>query len=196
MSFPLTEKEFHLLQDASLLPAKFRIGEKINKWLAALHRELKTPISNAIHLSEEVCQSSGKISRGENYHNQAYRVLDYPRIFRRDAIFAFRTVVLWGHPIGFHLILSGIYKEKHQEHLLTNRHKLGENVCLAAHETPWIWEADAPGLHPCHAMSEEDWREHLDRFSFIKLSQFLPLTEYEHIASKGTTIWTQWSQLL
>lgn len=196
MLHKLTEREFSLLQDASLLPTKYQIGKKMDKWLLHLQRELNPHIKDAIHLAEEVRKSTGKISRGENYHNQAYRVLDFPRIFRRDAMFAFRTVVLWGHPIGFHLILSGTYKEAYQEVILAKKEELGEYVYVAAHPNPWIWESDAEGLMACHSLSSKEWEDHLNTYSFIKLSHFMPLADYEQLTSKGLDIWHKWSSLL
>jgi len=53
---------------------------------------------------------SPKISRGENYLGLPYLVLDYPRLFRPDAVLAIRTFFWWGHFFSSTLQLSGGYK--------------------------------------------------------------------------------------
>ena len=196
MSNPLSEQEFELLSDPTLLPDKYRICEKIDQWLSELRIELESYLKLGSGLPREILKNHGKISRGENYHFQAYRVLDYPRLFRQDAIFAFRTVVLWGHPIGFHIILSGTYKELFQDAIGKQRINLGSNWLLAAQESPWIWEANAPGLSVCKELSEEQWAAHVATYQFLKISSFLPLSSYRELVSTGLEYWQMWESLL
>ena len=50
-----------------------------------------------------------KVSKGEKHEGLPFVVLDYPRIFTKDDIFALRTMVWWGHHYSVSLILKGKY---------------------------------------------------------------------------------------
>ena len=52
-----------------------------------------------------------KISKGEHYQGLPYVVLDYPRLFGKEDIFAIRTMFWWGHYFHVTLHLKGRYKE-------------------------------------------------------------------------------------
>ena len=65
-----------------------------------------------------------KISRGENYKGMPYLILDYPRIFDGEDVFAFRSMFLWGHFFSFSFQLSGIYLERYRLQLEERLHTL------------------------------------------------------------------------
>jgi hypothetical protein len=52
-----------------------------------------------------------KISRGENYQGLPWVMLDYPRFFGREDIFAIRTLFWWGHTFSVTLHLKGSYRD-------------------------------------------------------------------------------------
>jgi hypothetical protein len=54
--------------------------------------------------------SEPKISKGENYKGLPYVMLDYPRVFGREDVFAIRTMFWWGHAFSVTLHLKGKYK--------------------------------------------------------------------------------------
>lgn len=51
----------------------------------------------------------GNISKGENYLGLPYVVLDYPAVFGKDGVAAFRTMFWWGNGFSITLHLSGKY---------------------------------------------------------------------------------------
>jgi len=56
-------------------------------------------------------QTTPKISKGENYKGLPWVILDYPRLFGHEDIFAIRTMFWWGHAFSLTLHLKGKYKE-------------------------------------------------------------------------------------
>lgn len=52
-----------------------------------------------------------KISKGENYKGLPYVMLDYPRVFGKEDVFAIRTMFWWGHAFSVTLHLKGKYKD-------------------------------------------------------------------------------------
>ena len=77
----LQPEELRFLKDADILPTKSRILEKIEQELLATYETLRGLHEKRGLLQEDLFQRNGKISKGDNYQLQAYRVLDYPRIF-------------------------------------------------------------------------------------------------------------------
>ena len=55
-------------------------------------------------------RSEPKISRGENYKGLPWVMLDYPRVFGKEDVFAIRTMFWWGHAFSVTLHLKGEWK--------------------------------------------------------------------------------------
>ena len=191
----LTPAEAAALADRDFLPLKHRVSQKIDAALLDL-RDRLLPLLAKGHWPAPVRQTPPKLSRGENYHHYAYRVLDCPRVFAGADMLAFRSLVLWGHPIGYHLMLAGHYRDTYLPRLLARYQDLPEGAWLSVQETPWIWEADAPGLLPLATLEPDQLRAHLHSRDFIKVSYFLPLQAYEQLPSQGLAYWQAWQDLL
>jgi len=87
----LTEKELIILQDRDFLLTKATVLEKINELLVQTRMELKESVENSnFSFPDGIDLQNGKISRGENYKNLPYMVLDYPALFTTKTVFAFR----------------------------------------------------------------------------------------------------------
>lgn len=63
-------------------------------------------------LPAEIISSTPKISKGEQYKEMPYVVLDYPRFFSKENVFAIRTFFWWGHYFSITLQLKGAYQKK------------------------------------------------------------------------------------
>jgi hypothetical protein len=91
-----------------------------------------------------------KISKGENYKGLPYMVLDYPRAFGREDVFAIRTFFWWGHYFSVTLHLKGRYKTLFLP-------VIQERIGLLA----------AAGFHI--SVSEDEWRHELDADHYMSL---------------------------
>lgn len=192
----LTTQELSILTNRALMPAKQNLLLKLEKYLAALSETLSPSVKKAIFLPEEVVSSSPKISKGENYQSQPYRVLDYPRAFSGKDIFTFRTLILWGYEIGFHLILGGKYKEAYQKNIAEQIQKLPTTFLFSCQDTPWIWEQENEGLMGINTLNEQMIQQHISEKLFIKLSYYIDLESYETIVQEGHFAWEGFAQCL
>lgn len=188
MNSQLTEAELRLLCDATLMPSKFRIWEKLEESLLTLAQDLSATLSTDSTPFPEILNSTPKVSRGENYQENPYRVLDYPRAFSGKDIFTYRTLILWGSSIGFHLILAGKYRTHYLPRLMRQLPRQ-EGLWFSVQETPWIWEPEAPDLYPTLGLKEASYRHLLEQTSFVKLSAYLPLQDYRRIPEAGMEHW-------
>ena len=61
-----------------------------------------------------------KLSKGENLNGLPYRVMDFPRIFKQEDVFAIRTLVWWGKQISVTLHLKGKYLKQFKLPLISS----------------------------------------------------------------------------
>ncbi|HMU24108.1 MAG: hypothetical protein JST57_04365 [Bacteroidetes bacterium] len=146
----LSESELANVQDAGWILTKHLIMEKA----AALLRSQVNEINNRFGflIKEEgfrtLTSSWPKISRGENYLQLPYLILDHPAIFDKNNIFALRTFFWWGNFFSINLHLSGTYKKTFEPILASNvkNHK---------------------NLYYC--ISEDEWQHHFETGNFKKI---------------------------
>jgi hypothetical protein len=119
-----------LVTDPAVILTKNSVMAKVVEMMAGLSEEYR---------AAWVSPDAPKISRGENYRGLPWVMLDYPRVFGREDVFAIRTMFWWGHGFSVTLHLKGRYKEEY----------------LPGIERRWAELADA-GFHV--GVSAEEWR--------------------------------------
>lgn len=106
----LSEKELLMLQDADWILTKQRIIDKVSALLAQMVPVINQKFQHLSMLSDDIRASVPKISKGEQYLGLPYVILDYPRVFNGDDVFALRSMFWWGNFISVTIQLSGRYK--------------------------------------------------------------------------------------
>lgn len=106
--------ELQLVTDANIILTKNNIIKKVVELFGQLNAAYqKDPL--LIKLPAEVLIQPAKISKGENYMGLPYVMLDYPKCFSKDDVFAVRTFFWWGNFFSITLHLKGVYKEQYQQ---------------------------------------------------------------------------------
>lgn len=173
------------------MPLKQQVSVKLETILAELRSQLAARIQAHPGIPVELKQSLGKITRGENYQAYAYRVLDYPARFSADGVFTFRTLVLWGHHVGFHLILSGAYLQSYGPAI---RSVNQPSFFWDQRESPWEWFRQQE--MPLSTLSvEEKEKQGIDK-GFVRINAYLPLEAYHRIPAFGMQFWEIWQTAL
>lgn len=155
----LSEKELTQVQDAGWILTKHLIMEKA----AALLREQVDEINQHFaFLTElgtfnELTATWPKISKGENYRQLPYLILDHPAIFEKNNIFALRTFFWWGNFFSINLHLSGKYKNQFKETLLAKL-KNCEDLYYCIHD--------------------DEWHHHFEADNFKKVDENIPLSNF------------------
>lgn len=114
-----SQEELSLAENAELILTKNKIVGKICDLFSSLAVEMQQDVSSA-DLPREVAATSPKISRGENYKGLPWVVLDYPRLFTKENVFAVRTLFWWANYFSMTLHLKGIYKKMFLEKIKEN----------------------------------------------------------------------------
>ncbi len=145
-----------------------------------------TPDNLLLGELRELGRGGPKISRGENYKGFPWVVLDYPRGFGREDVFAIRSLFWWGHYFSVTLHLKGKYKDLFLP-VIRSRIPLlagaGFHICISADE--WRHELAADHYSPLEGMAPEALDHLLDRPGFLKFSA---VTALEHGGAPVTNI--------
>jgi hypothetical protein len=167
----MTEQEFFLLKNSAIL--------KIIRLYGEIEKDLKREVSDLSLDFTGLNISSGKIFRGENYRLFPYIILDYPRLFSPESIFAFRTMFWWGHEFSFTLHLQGEALERYRFNLSKNLESLtGKDIYYCVNDTPWQYNFEQENyilLDSIKNMLEVNHRP------FIKLSKRIPVQQHGNV---------------
>jgi hypothetical protein len=106
----LSAEEMRLVTDPGWILTKNSIIGKVVGMFAGLSEEWREKWEGVPGRLSHVPRSEPKISRGENYKGLPWVMLDYPRVFGRDDVFAIRTMFWWGHAFNMTLHLKGEWK--------------------------------------------------------------------------------------
>lgn len=175
----ITHKELNILQDTDFLLTKSIVLEKIYKLLEDTRAELIKCVKNTnFSFPDGTDIVTGKISRGENYKNLPYMVLDYPTLFTNESSFAFRTMFWWGNFFSSTLHLEGKALDKYGKTIVDNIDKLlNKNIYIGVGETPWQYHYGEDNYLPL----TKDHKNAISYCEFLKLSKKISLTRWEKL---------------
>lgn len=126
------------------------------------------------------CFSTGpKISRGEQYKELPYVILDQPRIFSREQVFAFRSIFWWGHYFIQVLHLKGMYQHQFASRLLAARERLGAaGFYVSVGTDEWEHDFENGSYQSLNLFSDEQLKAKLAADPFIKIAITIPLNQW------------------
>ena len=178
-----TDKELKLIADADLIKTKVEASRKIRTVLECAQLAIQGHLAQrGTSLPEETRKVHGKISVGENYRQLPYQVLDFPRFFDKNGIFAFRNMFLWGNFFSHTLHLSGKFlKPGLEKQLFSHLHETEEGVLFCINKNPWEYHYGPDNYLPSHAISPQDVERQLTNHHFIKLSAKTSLDRWKDV---------------
>ena len=173
--------------DAILHPdffyTKYSALQKIMELFSETERNLREIIEQHQHLGEHTNITSPKIFRGENYKKLPYMVLDYPRKFSPETVFAFRTMFWWGKEFSFTLHLQNKALDHFRNSIAKNISMLeGKRFYYSVYKTPWEYHFETENYLPLDDMLKEPgFTDGLLTSPFIKLSRKISISEFEKV---------------
>lgn len=193
----LGEKELRYLQDTDFLISKHRILQQQQALLEQCQKQLQTG-KEGYSFPAAVWEVPPKISRGENYKGLPYLVLDYPRIFQQNQVFACRTMFWWGWGFSCTLHLGGSCWQEHKSSILSRLPYFApQQACwLCVHDTPWEYHYEPSNYRPLENCLQANCLETLAQKAFFKISTRLPLSRYQELPAFCLSSLSSFSQLL
>lgn len=172
----LSDDELQLVCNADWILTKRRIVDKVDGLLSWLAGQQRLIIENEKDwLPAEVVESEPKISRGENYLQLPYMLLDHPRCFDAANIFAVRTMFWWGNFFSVTLQLSGRYKDMFQEKIIADINSGKQDIFICINENQWQHHFEADNYIDVKKMNSNDLKDLIEKKQFIKLAMKFPL---------------------
>lgn len=168
----LSDEEWKVLSNADFLLTKNAVIQKIMQAFSLLAEQYQDIVKwDASNWKEQV-YISPKISKGEQYEGLPYLMLDYPRQFGKENIFAIRSFFWWGHYFSINLLVKGVYQEKLLPILAdTNL----QDWSIDQSETPW---SHHPDKNKCLLL--KSWQNtESKQMPFLKLFKQLPINEWQ-----------------
>ena len=177
--------ELALLIQPEFFLTKKRLGVKINDLLTQCIPIIQEKLeANSSNLQQKIFNSQPKISRGENYLNFPWQILDYPRDFGKEDIFALRTLCWFGNGFSLSLHLSGDYAKKYIDGIAANLSILAKNnfyICI--HSDPFQHHFEEDNIIKCsdfvQAGSSLHWL--LENNKFIKIVKLFSFDEIDSL---------------
>jgi hypothetical protein len=178
----LSDDELQLVNNTEWILTKRKIIEKVNLLLGHVSEQQKLFIENEKGwLPDSILKSTPKIAKGENYLQLPYQLLDYPRCFDGDNIFAVRTMFWWGNFFSITLHLSGEYKKIFQQKINENIKSVKQDIFICINENQWQHHFEADNYIEAKKLSEGELLKLIVEKPFIKLALKFPLHPWDAI---------------
>jgi hypothetical protein len=176
----LSEEEMQLLLRSDWILTKNRVIQKAKDLLETLQATQEDILSLYPQLPEEVRKISPKVSKGENYKGLPWLMLDQPRYFSRDNIFAIRSFFWWGHFFSCTLHLSGSYKIFYEKKIINRFDELkkaGIFICIS--QDQWEHHFEEDNFVSIDNLPAKQFVDSINKSSFIKLSRKFSLEQWD-----------------
>jgi len=178
--------EMELVSSPDIILTKNAILQKIKSFFEEMQMKQQDVLKKySSQLPEEVLRISPKISRGENYKSLPWLVLDNPRHFQHNNIFAIRTMFWWGNFFSITLHVSGNNKNDLLKNLTGNVSLLAKNDFYIYNGTKeWEHDIDPDSYKKLSGINEEELQRIFSANSFLKLAVKFSIGSLEAIEDK------------
>jgi hypothetical protein len=177
----LSSKELELVNDPGWILTKNAIIEKVYGLFGGLTEVYRDALEKNTMISKDNTGfRSPKISKGEQYENLPWVMLDHPRCFDGEDAFAIRSFFWWGNYCSITLLLSGTYREKYiasVEHYFSNVSKERNNWFICISKDPWQHHFRHDNYMPMMEFGNKGFTT----LPFIKLAKKIPLQDWDSL---------------
>jgi hypothetical protein len=174
----LSISELEMVTNAELILTKNRIIRKVMELFGEVSAVAQTSLAQGLLRDLPEVQAMGpKISKGEQYQELPWVMLDYPRLFSNQHVLAIRCFFWWGHDVSMVLHLKGDYAEKYRAALAANH--WGAEMLFDTGTDEWNNDLTHPDFQAIQQIPASAWQER----SYIRIATKIPLREWDRIES-------------
>ncbi len=188
----LSAFEMQLVTDASWILTKNSIIQKVFVLFGELSKAWQM---DAVlqQMPSAINEVPPKISKGENYEGLPYVMLDYPRCFSKEDVFAVRTFFWWGNFFSITLHLKGKYKVQFEQ-VIADAISNGElnNAWINYAEEEWVHHFENTNMNPVQLTDAVSLRNK----KVLKLAYKLDLNNWDSAEEFLKKVFDQYMQIL
>lgn len=174
----LSDRELEMVTNAELILTKNRIIQRVMELFGNVSASAQTILASGLLKGLPEVQAIGpKISKGEQYQELPWVMLDYPRLFSNQHVLAIRCFFWWGNYVSVVLHLKGDYMEKHRAALQVS--VWAEGTLFDTGHDEWNNDLIHPDFQPIAQVPAAVWQER----SYLRIATKIPLSEWDHIES-------------
>jgi hypothetical protein len=178
----LSEEELKLASDPGVILTKNAVIDAVYQLFGQLSLQMQEAIRPMEKELQEVLQVPAKISRGENYLELPYVILDYPRYFRPHDVFAIRTMFWWGNFMSMTLLLKGNYREHYHQRIIQKyRDIAGMGFYAGIGVDEWEHHFGEDNYLPVSMIEEDEWLTLYEARDFTKIALSFPLSDFNRM---------------
>ena len=178
----LSPKELSLVTDPAFILTKRAIIEKVYELFARNIEVIKSEFETAaVKLPLAVASGTPKISKGENYRQLPYVMLDFPRCFSGNDVFALRTLFWWGHCFSITLHLSGIYLDQYKKSIPGKFADHKEDFYICVNEDQWEHHFNPDNYRPLEQLTTAEKANIVEGQHFLKLALKFDLQQWNQM---------------
>ncbi|MGB3007625.1 MAG: hypothetical protein WBC06_14005 [Chitinophagaceae bacterium] len=177
----LSQKEKELVTNREWILTKNHILQKAFSLLELIQvKQNQIVAASSCNQKFDEFKTTAKISKGENYQGLPYLILDFPRVFNKENIFAIRTMFWWGNFFSITLHLSGTYKSEREDSLIAAFPLLKQKkfkFCVSKDQ--WHHHFEKDNYLPVNNKRKNDFEMEIKQKPFIKLAKKIPLNQWD-----------------
>jgi len=193
----LSPEEMQLVTNSEWILTKHRIIDKVYHLFGNLSDQMQLYLQekNALYPSG-LLQFAPKISKGEQYESLPYVVLDYPRVFSKEDVFAVRSFFWWGNYFSITLHLKGKYRERYGRKIATamTENKL-EGYYYSFSGGEFNFDLRGKNYQRVNDITEEKYAE-MEQADFLKISYQIPFKHWNSVEQTLMQVFRHCMQLL
>jgi hypothetical protein len=183
---------WQLLTDPAIYEARSSVQKSVMNLLGDCADLLRTELPQYPWLPSEALESAPKITRGENYQGKPWMVLDYPRVFEKQSVFAFRTMALFGDAVHCTFHISGRFLEHYSLLSEESTYLNNREILVCKESNPWVHHVDSGSFKPVMELISAPHEMH----GFIKYGMVIPFSDWTSIPEKVSAFFREISLLL
>ncbi|HAK11484.1 MAG TPA: hypothetical protein DIW54_03750, partial [Chitinophagaceae bacterium] len=174
----LSDRELEMVTNAELILTKNRIIQKVMELFGEVSTAAQIILANGLLNDLPEVQAIGpKISKGEQYQELPWVMLDYPRLFSNQHVLAIRCFFWWGNYVSVALHLKGAYLAQHRAALEASI--WAEGTLFDTGQDEWNNDLMHADFQPIQQIPAAVWQER----SYLRIATKIPLREWDHIES-------------
>ncbi len=171
-----TPEEKSLIQDTRFFETKTIVTQKVKTFLHQLQPALIQEVDLKSLLAPEGFDSKVfQYVKGEHLLDFPYLYLDFPKYFKKEEKFTFRTLFWWGHFFAFSWILEGLHLNQYKDNLLTHYDVLADRgLFILRTSTPWEWRKTSQYVIEIKKENQSEVKAVLKTSPFLKIHYYVP----------------------